>query len=486
MLPQADGNRGVVCLQEGEKAVMELGHVSASERNLTALWQRPGGYREVIWLAFPVVLSMLSQTLMWIVDTVFLGRVGTTEQGAAGLAGPFLWTLMALCMGIGTGVNILVAQYYGAQTRTRCGRVAWQGLYISLLAWLPLVAFGLAAHHLIRFSHPSPALLEPATLYLRIRLLGALTALINFTLVGFFRGLGDTQTPLRITVLVNSLNGLLDYLLIFGHLGLPRLGIAGAAVATVIATSVGSCFYVWLFLQRGKVHGLLTRAFVSFDRYECRRLVRMSVPVGLQGALEMSAWMFFTIFVARLGAVETAAHHIATNILTLSYMPGNGVSVAATTLVGQYLGADNPLAARRSAHSCLGVIILLMGTLGAGFFLWRHELVWLFNHDARVIHLGAKLLIFTALFQVFDGLSLVSAGVLRGAGDTRWPMLAGVVVGWGFFVPLAYVSIFPWQGGVIGGWLAAMVYAMVLGLTMGFRLAQGKWQHRSLKIEDRG
>jgi MATE family multidrug resistance protein len=459
--------------------------VRKSTANLLALWHTPGGYREVSRLAIPVALSMLSQTLMWIVDTVFLGRLGTIEQGASGLAGPFLWTLLSLCMGISTGVNILVAQYYGARAWPRCGMVAWQGLYAGGFAWLLLLVCGFSARWLVRLSQPSAVLIEPAAVYLQIRLLGALPALINYTLQGFFRGLGDTRTPLGITVLVNALNVFLDYVLIFGHAGFPRLGIAGAAIATVLATGVGSLLYMWLFVQRGRREGLLARQWEPFDRQECRYLVRLSLPVGLQGALEMSAWTLFTILVARLGAVEIAAHHIATNVLTLSYMPGYGISIAATTLVGQYLGAGNRLAARHSARSSLALILLFMGTMAAGFLVWRRELVWLFNHDPVVIHLGAQLLIFTALFQLFDGLSLVSAGVLRGAGDTRWPMLIGVVIGWGIFVPLAYVSMFPLQGGVIGGWRAAMIYVIVLGLAMGARLAKGTWQHHSLRRETR-
>jgi MATE family multidrug resistance protein len=292
----------------------------------------PGGYREVSALAFPVALSMLSQTMMWLVDTSFLGRLGTVEQGAAGFAGNCVWLLLSLFYSLSTGVNIFVAQYHGAQTPTRCGLVTWQGLYLSLFAWLPLLVCGLYARQLVQFIGLSPALLEPAATYMRLRLLGALPALCSFTLLGFFRGIGDMLTPLWVTALTNSLNVVLDYLLIFGHAGFPPLGVAGAAWATVLSTAVGSLLYFGLFWQRGRRQGLLAQWLEPFTRREAWRLLRVSLPVGFQGMLESSAWTLFTVFVARLGAVEAAAHQIALSVLSLAYMLAFGVAIAATTL----------------------------------------------------------------------------------------------------------------------------------------------------------
>jgi putative MATE family efflux protein len=269
---------------------------------------------------------------------------------------------------------------------------------------------------------------------------------------------------------------LLDYLLIFGYGGFPRLEIAGAAVAAVVAASVGSCLYVWLFLRRALQQGFLGQALVPFDRQECRGLLRLSGPVGCQGALETGTWLLFATLVGRLGSAEMAAHHIATNVLTLSYMASYGVAVAATTLVGQYLGAGDHAAARRSVRSCLVLVSVLTGVMGVSFLLWRCELVWVFNHDPAVVRLSVQLLVCIALFQGFDGLALVAAGVLRGAGDTRWPMLASLVFGWGVFIPLAYLSIFPLRGGVVGGWRAAMLHILLLSVTMTARLARGQWQ----------
>ena len=435
----------------------------------------PGGYREVVCLALPVVVSMLTQTLTSALESAFLGRFGTVEQGAAGLGGALLWPILVACNCSGMGVQICVAQSMGAQRRPDCGAITWQGVYITGLAWLPMLVLGLYALPLVRLIAPSPELIEPTALYLRIELLGGLPALLNMTMIGFFRGIGDTRTPLVVVLVVESLSVILDVLLIFGVAGCPRLGIAGAALSTVICRTVGTVIYLGLFLHRGRREGFLVQLRLPFDRHACWHLMRVSWPIGAQGALEMGAWTLFTAFIARLGTVEAATHAIAMRVTSLSYMAGYGLCVAATTLVGQYLGAHNRAAARRSMLSCLVLVIGLMGSLGLGFFVGRYPLVRLFTHDEAVIVLGVGVLLWVALLQVFDGINLIAIGVLRGAGNTRWPMLVGLLLHWGIFVPSAALTIFVWPGGIVAGWVAAVGTVVVLALMMLLRVLRGAW-----------
>jgi MATE family multidrug resistance protein len=439
--------------------------------------------REVISLALPVVLSMLSHTLMTSVDIALLGHFGTVEQGAAGLAQAFLWVFIVTCNCCGTGVNIFVAQYWGAQRYQVCGQMTWQGLYLALLAWLPMVAGGIWADTIVRMNAPSAELVAPAALYARIRLLGGLPTLLNFVLISFFRGIGDVRTPLVVTFAAQCLNALLDVLLIFGLAGFPRLGIAGSAIATVCTTGMTTLVYLGLFWRRGLRQGLLSRAWLPCDLSACRRLISVSWPVGVQGALELGAWTLFTTMVARLGSTAMAAHAIATQIMALSYLTGYGISVAAATLVGQYLGARQPAAARQSMLASLGIIVIYMGGLGVGFYLLRYPLVGIFSSVPAVSQIAAYLLIFVALFQVFDGISLVATGVLRGAGETRWPLRAGLLLNWGMFVPLVAIVMFVFDGGVAGGWAAALCYVVALAVVMLTRLLAGRWQERQLISE---
>ncbi|MCZ6874584.1 MAG: MATE family efflux transporter [bacterium] len=437
-------------------------------------------YREVVVLAYPVVLSMLSHTLMTAVDIALLGHFGTIEQGAVGLANAFLWLFIATCNCSGAGVNIFVAQYLGAQRYQACGSITWQGLYMSLVAWLPMLLGAAYADALVRLNAPSPELVSPAALYMRIRLLGGLPILLNFVLLSFFRGIGDTRTPLLVAFAAQCLNGLLDVLLIFGLAGFPRLGIAGSAIATVSATGASTLLYLGLFWRRAQRQGLLSKRWLACDLKACRRLFNVSWPVGLQGAVELGAWALFTTLVARLGSTEMAAHAIATQIMALSYMSGYGISIAAATLVGQYIGAQQIAQARQSMNASLVIIVLYMGALGLVFYLGRYPLGAFFTQAPEVVRLTAHLLVYVALFQVFDGISLVSTGVLRGAGDTRWPLYAGLLLNWALFVPLASVVMFALQGGVEGGWAVALCYVIVLSLVMLARVLAGQWQKLQL------
>jgi len=338
-----------------------------------------------------------------------------------------------------------------------------------------MLTLGLYTLPLVQLIAPSPELIEPTALYLRIELLGGLPALLNMTMIGFFRGIGDTRTPLVVVLVVEILNVILDVLLIFGVAGCLRLGLAGAALSTVICRTVGTVIYLGLFLHRGRREGFLVQLRLPFDRDACRRLMRVSWPIGAEGALEMGAWTLFTAFIARLGTVEAATHAIAMRVTSLSYMAGYGLCVAATTLVGHYLGAHNRAAARRSMRSCLVLVVGLMGSLGFGFFVGRYPLIRLFTHDEAVIALGVRVLLWVALLQIFDGSNLIAIGVLRGAGNTRWPMLVGLLLNWGIFVPSAVLALFVWPGGIVAGWAAAVGTVVVLALIMLLRVLRGAW-----------
>lgn len=434
-----------------------------------------GGCREVASLALPLVFSLLSQTLMASLESALLGHVGAVEQGAMGLAWAFLWPLHLGCNWSGVGVQICVAQAVGAQHREACRPLAWQGLYLSVLAWVVLALAGIVAPVLVPLSAPSPDLLAPTILYLRIALLGSLPGLLNLTLVGFFRGLGDVRTPLLVTLVVEILNAGLAVLLIFGLVGFPRLGVAGAASASVGAAVVGTGLYLYCFLRRGAPSGDATERWPAVHWATCRRIIRVGWPIGAQTTLEMGAWSVFTAFIARLGSIEAAAHSIALRVIALTYMTGYGIAVAATTLVGQYHGAQNAVATRRTMRSSLLLVLGLMGSLGLGLAIWRRPLVQVFTNDPAVATLAVPLMLCVALFQLCDSVSLGAMGVLRGVGQTRWPLLVGLVSNWGLFIPGAVLVLVVWPGGLLGGWIMALGATMVFGLVLLWRVLWRPW-----------
>jgi putative MATE family efflux protein len=441
---------------------------------------RKGSYREVMLLAYPAVLNMLSWAAMLTADTIFVGRVGTAEQGAVGFAGTVAWTALCVVNGTLTAVQIFVAQHSGAGQKGRCGEMLWQGIYLGVLMAVPIGILALNSESVIRALRVSPELVPFSADYLKIRLLGAVFVFTFRAMELFLQGTGDTRTPLKVTVFANCVNVLLDYVLIFGKWGFPEMGVKGAALATVLATGVQSGIYFYLVLGRRsrsvyfprKVMPLVPRRFI--------RLIRVGGPVGFQWLLDMGTWTIFTTVVARIGEIQAAAHQIAVTILHVSFMPGYGISIATTTLVGQYLGAGDKRAAVRSAYTSLKIAVLFMGAMGVVFFLFRSQLIRIFNPDPAVVATGATLLIFAALFQVFDGTAMVCSGALRGSGDTRWPMVVSIGIAWSVFVPLVYLMVMRLQFGVNGGWLAATIYIATLGAVLFGGLRRRKWMERSL------
>jgi MATE family multidrug resistance protein len=294
--------------------------------------------------------------------------------------------------------------------------------------------------------------------------------------VGFLRGVGDTKTPMKVTLFVNALNIGFTYLLVFGKLGLPALGVPGAALGTVLSQGIASGIYLHLLLGKKTSERYATRKLYPPDRDLFLRWLKVGAPIGLWWTLEMGGFTVFTMFVATLGEVQLAGHQIVRQLMHLSFLPGVALSVAALTLVGQYLGAGDPASAERSAKTSIKIGMLIMGSLSLLFMLLRHPIAYLFNRDPAVQEVAANLFFFLVVFQVLDALGTVASGAIRGAGDTRWPMVVSLLLSWFLFVPSVFLLGRLVGCGVYGAWTGATVYICVLGLTMYGRFKGGKWK----------
>lgn len=436
-----------------------------------------GGIREVFDLGYPVVLSTLSTTLMHVVDSAMVGRLGATELGAVGFAGIWLYTFFTLFYGAATGVQTFVAQEDGAGRSQRCGDWAWQGFYALLPATgAAIVGVALAIAPLLDWLGPSDALREQAHGYLLMRLPGELGLVLSMIAASFFRGLGDTRTPLYATLAANVLNAVLDYGLIFGEFGLPAWGVRGAGVATSIGHWFGAAL-IFAALLRPALRARHDTVPRRPDRARIRRFLRTSAPIGAEWFLGMTSFAMFTTLVARMGDTEMAASQVFLVLLSLSFMQAVGIGVAASTLVGRYIGAGKLDAVERSFRSALALGGMLGGAIAVLFVALPGPLLRLFTEDPRVIALGAPLLAMGALFQIFDAFGIIAESALRGAGDTRWPMVAHTLFGWVFFVPSAY-----WLGielgyGLFGAWCGGLVYVFALAVVMVLRFRSGAWRN---------
>ena len=435
-----------------------------------------GGIGEVSKLALPIILTQLSNSLMHVVDSAMVGRLGAVELAAVGFGGIGVWTFQTLFVGTATGIQTFVAQAHGANQEDRTGGWVWQGLVFLLP--LCLVALGpllLSLNSLLTLLAPPQEMRDAAEPYIRTRLLGTPGLVTAMSLAAFFRGLGDTRTPFLVALFANGLNALLDYALIFGNFGFPNWGVQGAGAATACAHTVEALILMALFL-RPKIRARFGSSPQRPRSHKIKRFAILSSPIGGQWFLEMTSFTLFSALIARMGTAPMAASQALIALLSLSFMQAIGISMASATLVGRYIGAGNQQAARRSHRSSLQLGALLCIGFGSGFFFVPEPLLRIFTNDPQVVQVGIVLLRMGAFLQLADALQLITAGSLRGAGDTRWPFAVQTAMAWGLYLPLVYLTAVQFDTGVAGAWLACLLYLFILAALFLRRFETGAWK----------
>ncbi len=445
-----------------------------------ALVSKKGSVGDVAYLAFPVVVQTISETIMHLVDSAMVGRLGATELGAIGFAGIWIWTLFVVFTGTGQGVQAFVSRHDGAGEQALCGPWLWQALWLLVPAMaLWMFAVALLFPLLVSWIGPSPALSAAAVEYGYARLPGGPAVVANLILMSFFRGIGDTRTPMFAVVFGIAVNIVLAYALIFGELGLPRLGVAGAG----LAMSAGS-FATLAILARAALRRKLRERYHTEvcrpEREAMLRFLRTSAPIGGQWLLDMSTFAIFGSIVARMGDISMAASQAMLQLLSVSFMQAFAISIASGTLVGRYIGARELAAAERSYRSAQRLALGLATGVAVLFVSLPATLLGIFTHDSRVLELARPLLALGAFFQVIDAVGIVASGSLRGAGDTRWPFLSQALLAWALRLPAVYVAAIWLQGGVFGAWIGELVYVLVLSLAFVLRFRAGHW--RTMRI----
>jgi MATE family multidrug resistance protein len=437
---------------------------------------RKGSVPEVFDLAYPVVLTQMATTTMGVVDSAMVGRLGATELASVGFAGVWMWTIFSLFYGTASGVQTFVSQADGADEPLHCGPWAWQGAYAVVPVTLVVVVIlGFLIGPLVSLLGPSPEMQQASLAYVKTRLPGEVGMAVLMVLTSFFRGLGDTRTPLYVSLGANALNAGLDYALIFGKFGFPEWGVAGAGAATAIGqwSAAGALF---LAFRRRSLRARYNTAPAPPQRDAIQRFLRTGIPIGGQWALGMTSFAMFTTLIARMSDQAMAASQAFIILLSLSFMQAIGISVAASTLVGRYIGAKEMAGAERSFWSSLRLGAVLGGLVAVLYVMFPEALMRIFTNDPEVIALGAPLMLLGALFQFFDAGGIIAEGALRGAGDTRWPFVVHSLLGWGFFVPSAYVLGFVFEGGLRGAWFAGLLYVIALAAALVWRFRSGAWR----------
>ncbi|HHT73328.1 MAG TPA: MATE family efflux transporter [Firmicutes bacterium] len=444
----------------------------------TAVSGQPELRARVFKLAGPAIVENLLHTMVGVVDTAMVGRLGAYALASVGLANQIFNISLTVFAALATGSTALVARYIGAESREEAAEVARQslvvGVYVSGVVLLALVGMGPAFLRLL-FPRAEEAVLYHGGLYVRIV---AAAQMFNYFLIiinGVLRGAGDTQTPMRITALVNGINVILNAFLIYGIGPFPALGVAGAAIATAISQSIGGLLAARALLRSQLVLVKLSDSFRP-NAVMIKRIMNIGVPAGVEQGIMRVAQLAYTMIVSSLGTVAYAAHQVALNAESLSFMPGAGFAVAATTLVGQNLGAERPDEAEKAGYESRRMAVVVMSVMGVVFLLFPRPLVSIFSADPEVMELAVVCLRLVAVSQPALATIMVLAGALRGAGDTRAIVKITLL---GFIlvrICVAYVLAVVLGIGLVGAWIGMVVDLFFRSFLINQRFRGGQWK----------
>jgi len=444
---------------------------------LARLALNPDASGRVIRLAYPVVLGMMSFTLLSFVDTAMLGRIGAAPLAASGIAGVLVFGILFTLAGIGIGVQTVIARRFGEGKLAECGAVVHAGLALACLLALPLtIASPWLAKLLAPFQSADTQVVSLVETYLHYRLYGALFLISNWVFRGFFAGIGETRHQMVASIITTAINIVLDYLLIFGHAGFPRLEIAGAAIASTVAIAAGTLYLAWVAVSPShrRRFAVLKRPFSV--RKWTGRITRLSLPVAGQRLLSNGSWYVFFLIVSRIGTVELAASTAIRSVYHLTIMLGVGMGTAAAALVGQQLGARKPEHAERLGWEAAKLSALSMGLAGILFLAIPGLLMRIYTPDPAVISAGRTPLLLLGLVQAFAGVALVLSQALQGAGNTRFVMFAELGICGSLYLPVVYVLGLRTKLGLIGAWGGEFIYWMALAAIMSWKFARGGWK----------
>ncbi len=421
----------------------------------------------LVALAGPVVLAEIGWMSMGIVDTLMVSPLGPQAIGAVGLGSSLFLAIGILGMGVLFGLDTLVSQAYGARRVDECHRWLFHGIALAGLLAPPLMlAVWIASRTLASFGlHPQ---VQPlVTSYLAVLDLGLLPLLLYAAFRRYLQGMSVVQPVMLALISANIVNAFFNWLLIYGHLGLPALGTNGSALATTMArvymATVLGMAIVWTNHRRRSGLWQVPRRIESA---RLRRLFGIGAPASGQVTLEIGVFAAATAFAGKLEPTSLAAHQIALNLAALTFMVPLGVQSSGAVLVGQAIGRRDPQGASRAGWLAIGVISVFMLTVGAIFFMVPARLIGLFTTDTRVIAIGVSLLSVAAVFQLFDGLQGVATGILRGVGNTRTPMWSNFVGHWLIGLPVGWSLCFVSGWGVVGLWIGLSLGLILVAITL--------------------
>jgi MATE family multidrug resistance protein len=432
--------------------------------------------RDVLRLALPAMGEQMLSMMVGIVDTFLVGHLGSSPLAAVGLANQWIFMAMTLFGAIATGSTALIARFIGAQDPEQADQVLRQSMLLAAAIGLIATTLGLLfAPAAVVLLGAEGDVIQLSTDYLRV-----VSGIFFFSTLMFvgnasLRGAGDTRTPLFIMLVVNAINVVVAWSAINGPFGLPKLGVVGSALGAATGRLVGGVLVIAILL-RGQAGIRLRLTALRPDLDMIRRILHVGLPTGLEQVLMRTGQMFFARILAEMGMVAYAANQVAINALSISFMPGFGFALAATTLVGQGLGAEDPEGAEQRGYVAYRIGAGLMTVIGLAIVLFPAQIMGFFTNEPEVITLGTMPLRVVGLVQPMLAASMIFTGALRGAGDTRFPMVVTGGSIWLVRLPVAYLLALSMGWGLVGAWSAMAIDFSLRGTINFLRYRSGRWK----------
>lgn len=460
----------------------------------------PKLFRTTLLLAMPVIFGNLSRVAMNVVGAAMVGVLGPDALAAVGIAAVSVFTAVSFGLAVRTAVQAIAARRLGEKVLTECGNALNNGLLLGATVGILVAAIGYAiTPALMEWLSDDPRVIPLAIDYAELTFLSVLPMMLSFAFQGFFNGIERTKVHLEVMATANVLNVYLNAGLIYGSdsfpailadtpigdlsflsflwapIGFPEMGVRGAALATLIASSwmVLHYFYFCFFRLDRSRFGL---SRIHLDRAMLLKLARLAAPQGVQELIVMLAFVAFFKIAAMIGTLQVAATEIAFTIMQASFMPAMGFGVACATLVGKSLGERNPDRAEASILEALRGSLIIMGGMGLLFIFFPAPIAGFFTDDPGVIALAASALTLLGIAQFADAFGMTLWFALSGAGDTRFPAMVEMAIVWGFFIPACYLTAVVMEAGILGAWISFALYIFLYAAILLWKIRRGDWK----------
>lgn len=443
----------------------------------TAEPPRPSAQKRVFNLAWPVIGESFLETMLMIVDTWMVAQLSIAAIAGVGASVQVLFFIIAALGALSVGSSVLVAQAFGAGKLGEAARLARQSIVWSIILSLPLAVIGFfLAGPVIALFGVEADVARIGKEYLQVTMATVVVLIVLMIGGGALRGLGDSQTPMRVTALANFVNVFLTYGLIFGVAGLPALGAVGSAWGTFLSRLLAAVILV-IVMWRGRQGVSIAGSSNWLPEFGvAASVLRIGVPAALEQLLTSAAFTSMTGIVATLGTAALASHRIAFNVLSLSFLPGFGFAIAATALVGQSVGAREPEEGAEAAAIATRWAVAWMAAMGVVSYLLAEPIIRLFSQEAAVVNDGVAAIQVVALAQPFWAVLFVQSGALRGMGNTGFPLRANTVGIWSTMI-IAWLAVNYLNGGIAHVWGVFLITSPVMSIVLWkrFRRAVREW-----------